>query len=230
MSPPWPGCRAVAADLVSSGLLPFLAKWFGPASWRFASSVRLEVSCSPDHALNAAVRPAGGVTSLHESTPGLLFHCVRLQVTLRCRMPDGQTQGGFFICTLYIVTMLFAWLAWLSAALLCVLLLSSAIYQHTRRHRGRGVWFGPVAEWEWYFPDESRPSVSARRATFAGALEAGLQTGAPAHDPKLGTISPLPPNPSDHTADDPFRRPTADFEKDDTKEDFSPSTHTATAA
>ncbi|KAG0149931.1 hypothetical protein CROQUDRAFT_652907 [Cronartium quercuum f. sp. fusiforme G11] len=80
----------------------------------------------------------GGVTSLHQSTPGLMSSC-----------------GKFFICRGYISIFVAAWLCWFAISLPFGLLLTSAIYQTLRRQPGKSIWKSPAARFEYFWPGEA---------------------------------------------------------------------------
>ncbi|MBW0542996.1 hypothetical protein O181_082711 [Austropuccinia psidii MF-1] len=90
----------------------------------------------------------GGLSSLHQATPGLMSSC-----------------GRFFICRGYIFVFVTAWLNWLLLALPTGLLLSSTLYQARRNLSGDAVWKTQVDQFEYFWPGQASPKI--RPFTYA---------------------------------------------------------------
>jgi len=86
------------------------------------------------------------LTSLHESTPGLMSSC-----------------GRYFICRGYIFIFVSTWLGWGMVALPTMLLLAAAIYQTRRSPTGQSVWHMDVDRFEYFWPGQTH--LKARRVT-----------------------------------------------------------------
>lgn len=85
---------------------------------------------------------AASLTSLHESTPGLMSSC-----------------GRYFICRGYIFIFVTTWVGWIMIAVPTMLLLASAVYQMRRSPTGDSVWHMEVDRFEYFWPGQTHLRV-----------------------------------------------------------------------